>query len=282
MTKEEAIEKLRENYNFTNKFIDGKIKIENLNQKEMVKFNLLTKLSHLYPYISLSILLKDILECNERLEEILSEEEKKTYKKEIDDFFSLISEQDYFKDFFVKPNIFQHINGHEYVDLGLPSGLKWATCNVPINNPDAYGEYYAWGEIKPKSDYNESNSEVEGWEGNSQYDAATVNWGGTWRMPTKEELKELVDECTWEWMTHDNINGYKVTGPNGNSIFLPAAGYRYNSSLHNAGELGFYWSSTTDDKDYCKDVYFLGIDESGRYLASGAVFYGRSVRPVSK
>ena len=93
----------------------------------------------------------------------------------------------------------QH-NGHEYVDIGLPSGLKWATCNVGASSPEDYGDYFAWGETSPKAEYTWENSVTYGEQmsdisGNAQYDAATANWGGSWRMPTKEQMEELVEHC---------------------------------------------------------------------------------------
>ena len=186
------------------------------------------------------------------------------------------------------------INGHEYVDLGLPSGLKWATCNVGANKPEDYGDYFAWGETSTKAEYNSDNCPTYGLskselqsqgyvdsEGNitSQYDTARAKWGGKWRMPTKAELQELCNECTWTWMSQNGIDGYKVTGPNGNSIFLPAAGYRNGSSLFSAGSYGDYWSSTPYeyDDDGAYDLYFYG---SGHFMYDGYRYYGRSVRPV--
>ena len=99
-------------------------------------------------------------------------------------------------------------NGHEYVDLGFPSGLKWAACNVGANTPEEYGNYYAWGEIVPKTDYSDENCATLGKQlgdisGNANYDAATANWGAPWRMPTREELKELIDNCTFKWTTQN-------------------------------------------------------------------------------
>ena len=178
-----------------------------------------------------------------------------------------------------------YINGHEYVDLGLPSGLKWATCNVGANKPEDYGNYYAWGETSTKSLYT-SNSKTYGKQmydikGNSQYDAARANWGGTWRLPTKAELEELNNKCTWKWTTQNGVKGYKVTGPNGNSIFLPAAGYRYGSSLKEAGEGGFYWSSTPEEND-SHYVYYLGFGCIGHNLDDDRRYFGMSVRPVSE
>ena len=184
-------------------------------------------------------------------------------------------------------------NGHDYVDLGLPSGLKWATCNVGANSPEVYGQYFAWGEITTKDNYSDSNcptyglskSELESQgyidsEGNltSQYDAATANWGGTWRMPTRAEYNELLNNCTWTWTTQNGVNGYKVTGPNGNSIFLPAAGYRNGASLSYAGSFGYYWSSTPNDDS---SVYYLNFSSSIHNVNNGRNrYYGRTVRPV--
>ena len=122
------------------------------------------------------------------------------------------------------------IAGHDYVDLGLPSGTKWATCNVGATAPHEYGNYYAWGETTTKSTYSSENSRTHGVSmndisGNPTYDAARANWGGTWRMPTEAEMEELKDNCTWTWTTQNGVNGCTITGPNGNSLFLPAAGY---------------------------------------------------------
>lgn len=142
------------------------------------------------------------------------------------------------------------INGHEYVDLGL--SVKWATCNVGANKPEEYGNYYAWGETTTKSSYTEDNcltcgANISDISGNATYDAARANWGGSWRMPTEREMEELENKCTWKWTTQSGVNGYKVTGPNGNSIFLPAAGDCRGSSRHDVGEDGYYWSSTPDE-----------------------------------
>ena len=178
------------------------------------------------------------------------------------------------------------IGGYDYVDLGLPSGLKWATCNIGASSPEEYGNYYAWGETEPKSTYTEYNSITYGEQmgdisGDPEYDAATANWGSTWRMPTEEECEELVDECTWQWTTQNGVNGYKVIGPNGNHIFLPAAGYRDGSSLSIAGESGSYWSSTPDsDDDYAFNLYFDSSNYGVYYYTNR--YYGRSVRPVSE
>ena len=173
--------------------------------------------------------------------------------------------------------------GHGYVDLGL--SVKWATCNVGATSPEDFGHYFAWGETSPKAEYTEENSLTYGKDmsdisGNPQYDAATANWGGDWRMPTEEEMRELLNNCTWTWTAPNGVNGYKVTGPNGNSVFLPAAGYRDGSSLDYAGSYGDYWSSTPYDYNngsYAYSLYFLSgnQDMSGNYR-----YFGQSVRPV--
>ena len=177
------------------------------------------------------------------------------------------------------------INGHDWVDLGLPSGLKWATCNVGASQPHGYGNYYAWGETTTKSSYTEENSRTYGVSmndisGNATYDAARANWGSTWRMPTKAEMQELENNCTWTWTTQNGVNGMRVTGPNGNSIFLPAAGISVESSRSYVGGGGDYWSSTPDESN-TNCAYLLYFSSGYRY---GYCHYredGRTVRPVS-
>ena len=161
----------------------------------------------------------------------------------------------------------------EYVDLGLPSGVKWATFNVGATQPEEYGDYFAWGETEPKELYDESTySEKE-------EDAATANWGSEWRMPTQAEQDELRTECSWTWMTENDVNGYKVVGPNGNSIFLPAAGYCSGSSLYNVGHKGFYWASSlyTGNTSY---AYYLSFTYNDVSRYSNDRCYGQSIRPV--
>lgn len=193
-------------------------------------------------------------------------------------------------------------NGYAYVDLGL--SVKWATMNVGASKAEDYGSYFAWGEVEPKDYYdwstykycNGSSSKLTKYCNNSSYgnngftdnktqlelsdDAARVNWGGAWRMPTDAEMTELREKCTWTWTTQNGVNGYKVTSKtNGSSIFLPAAGYRTGSSLYNAGSDGGYWSSSliTDFPNYAWGVYF---DSGNVDRSSGNRYYGRSVRPV--
>ena len=177
------------------------------------------------------------------------------------------------------------ISGHSWVDLGLPSGLKWATCNVGASNPEDYGDYYAWGEVKTKSEYTEGNcstyeKQIGNISGNPQYDVACAKWGGSWRMPTRSEFQELIDNCTWEWTTKGGHKGYKVTGPNYKSIFLPAAGCR-NGADCIAKWSGYYWSASPyeDDSQGAYRLYF----EPGRRNSHWSYRNdGRSVRPVSE
>lgn len=175
--------------------------------------------------------------------------------------------------------------GHEWVDLGLPSGLKWATCNVGASCPEEYGNYYAWGETSTKSDYDWDNciSMDQSWSdigGDSNRDAARANWGGSWRLPTKAEFQELIDNCDWTWTTRNGHIGYKVTSKKNNqSIFLPAAGCRDGDTLRNDGERGYYWSSTPYE-GYYGYVCYLHFQEGYRSVNEIPSYGGLSVRPV--
>ena len=188
---------------------------------------------------------------------------------------------------------------HEYVDLGL--SVKWATCNVGASKPEEYGDYFAWGETQPKDYYdwstykwcNGSYDTQTKYCTDSYYgtvdnkttldlsdDAARANWGGSWRMPTRAEQDELRENCTWTWTTQNGVNGYKVTSKkNGNSIFLPAAGFRYDSSLDSAGSYGFYWSSSlyTDYPGIAYYSYFYSDSVDWSYYYR---YIGFTVRPV--
>ncbi len=192
---------------------------------------------------------------------------------------------------------------HEYVDLGLPSGTKWATCNVGADSPEEYGDYFAWGETTPKSTYNLSTYKwCKGdYDTQTKYctdssygtvdnkaildlsdDAAYVNWGTSWRMPTKAEQDELINTSytTWTWTTQNGVKGYKVTSKiNGNSIFLPAAGCRDDSGLGDAGSHGYYWSSSLYTS-ISYDAYYLGFRWSNVGSYRNHRYYGQSVRAV--
>ena len=190
------------------------------------------------------------------------------------------------------------INGREYVDLDLPSGTLWATCNVGASEPEEYGYYFAWGETKPKSTYDWStyfDKDNNGSTFKKYYkdggltelqpadDAATANWGSGWRMPSSDQIKELCNSSytTSEWTQLNGVYGRKVTSKsNGNSIFLPAAGHRWYDELTNAGSYGIYWSSPLH-LDGDDNAYHLGFSSgywSWYYNARRS--YGLSVRAV--
>ena len=187
----------------------------------------------------------------------------------------------------------------EAVDLGLPSGTKWASCNVGATKPEEYGGYYAWGETEEKNYYDwntyihcdgtedtchDLGSDISG----TQYDVAHVKWGGNWCMPTHEQQQELVENCTKRWITINGVNGFNFTGPNGNCIFLPVAGCRFGSDLYEAVERGFYWSSTQNPDKSNTAYYLLSIhsgDQSGSAISVGAYpstwrRNGMNIRPV--
>ena len=203
-------------------------------------------------------------------------------------------------------------NGHEFIDLGLPSGLKWATCNVGATSPEEYGNYYAWGEVEPKDVYDWTTykwATIEYSEPYNSYfldtltkyntdskkgnvdnktilepedDAAHANWGGQWRLPTDVEWTELIDKCKWKWTTRNGVNGYDVMSKtNNNFIFLPAAGNHSHKGLSNVGSFGCYWANLipTDSPSNSWDLEFYSSD---KYTVVNARFIGQSVRPVFK
>lgn len=175
--------------------------------------------------------------------------------------------------------------GYGWVDLGLPSGLKWSICNVGATTPEEYGDYYAWGELTTKETYDYSNCstyemEMSDISGDEQYDVAVAKWGNGWRMPTKDEMEELNTNCTWTWMTQNGVEGYKVTGPSGASIFLSASGYRYGSSIFFNGIGGCYWSSTPYDDEYNSDAYRLYFGCDYNYMNFDYRGMGQSIRPI--
>ena len=175
------------------------------------------------------------------------------------------------------------INGHEYVDLGL--SVKWSVCNVGASRPEEYGDLYAWGETETKTNYTQYNSKTFDRNfgnigGDSRYDAARKNWGGTWRLPTNSEWQELIDYCTWEWTNRNGVSGYKVTSNrNSRSIFLPAA-FSGETSPCSQGKYGAYWSSTPDS--YESFSYALYIYGGTYYTFCDVRYYGYCVRPVTK
>lgn len=219
-----------------------------------------------------------------------------------------------------------NLNGHEYVDLGLPSGIKWATTNVGANIPEEWGNHYAWGELSGKDnyckeyyegyrftrDYDEvtgGGKDADGFEiplkkVHHEYtatwpdygtnitagprDVASAVWGQGWRIPTQKETQELIKKCKWEWTTKNDVRGYKVTGPNGNWIFLPAAGYRSGLALNRAETRGYYWTSEMSKKSaimkdyYYNKPYYLYLGQNKHKVYVFDRTSGLSVRAVCK
>ncbi len=182
------------------------------------------------------------------------------------------------------------INGYEYVDLGLPSGLKWAAYNVGATTPYELGDYYAWGELKAKESFEAGNSltygiPMEDISGDVEHDVAALSWGSTWRIPTEAEARELKDNCTWEWVIVDNnIWGGFATGPNGKQIFFPSGGFKTETTVGFNEDEAAYWTSSPDnfehDPGYAAFFYiysnnFCNIGWMSRYA-------GMLVRPVSE
>ncbi len=190
----------------------------------------------------------------------------------------------------------------DWVDLGLPSGTLWATRNIGASSPEEYGDYFAWGETEPKDSYDlytykwweswtESGRTYWGYTkycyGSDAYmgivddrteldpedDAATVNWGSDARMPSYEQLQELISSCTRQWTQRNGVNGNLIIGPNGNTIFLPAAGVRYLEMLDLAGSSGLYWSRTVAG---AVGAYYL----RGSSVFTDGRYYGFTVRAV--
>ena len=196
------------------------------------------------------------------------------------------------------------IDGRDYVDLGLPSGTLWATCNVGASSPEEYGNHFGWGETQPKTSYDWStykyckgsaSTMITKYCTDSDYgavdnktelepsdDAATANWGADWQMPSEEQFDELINSSntTTTWTTTNGVYGRKITSKsNGNSIFLPAAGYRLDTSLKSAGSYGLYWSRSLF-ASYSVSAYYLDFVSSDIGTYGSYRCYGRSVRPV--
>ena len=211
---------------------------------------------------------------------------------------------------------------HEYVDLGLPSGLLWATCNIGANAPEEVGDLFAWGETSPKTTFTQSNyvffksettePDADGFtttnSGYTKYvmeseaskyglqgffdnlsvlekedDAAYVLWGEQWRIPTWDDINELRNQCTWTWVTLKGVDGYKVTGPNGNFIFFPAAGFIESYTL-SVGQGSMYWGSSLSPTypKWVASLYFYKVVSDGWHAGGfeGERYYGHSIRPV--
>ncbi len=198
-------------------------------------------------------------------------------------------------------------NGFHYVDLGLPSGTAWATCNIGANSPEEYGHYFAWGETTSKDEYSYNTykfgndfdvftkyTERDAWNPDGDNlstlepcdDAAHVLWGGKWRMPTRQEADELRILCSWEKVRYKGKKGCKITGPNGNSIFLPAAGHRSGVEFHSQNIGCTCWTSSVglwDDGrlDYVWATFICySVEDKDCMLFSNPRIYGYPIRPV--
>ena len=183
-------------------------------------------------------------------------------------------------------------NHPHVIDLGLPSGTKWACCNVGASAPEQYGNYYAWGETKPKDVYGFQSYQYGSSKDNlvdigldiagTSYDAATANWGAPWRMPSLDQIVELCENCSYTWTTQNGVEGGKFTGSNGGTVFIPAAGYRGDSGLHEASTIGMYWSSI-NGSGLGGDPYYgmhLGVYSGRAHADDKGRPNGLSVRPV--
>lgn len=188
------------------------------------------------------------------------------------------------------------IGGHDYVDLGL--SVKWATCNIGANDLEAYGNYYAWGETNSKENYTWNTYMVTGSKCgtvsdplynyvvssnksicSTKYDAAYAIWGKNWRMPTKDEVEELLDKCTFYWSTDNMINGCIVVGPNGNKLFLPAAGWVDEHENENKSKRGYYWIANSHDEIH---AYYLRVGDGVHDILKTSRCIGVPIRAVSK
>ena len=179
---------------------------------------------------------------------------------------------------------------HSYVDLGLPSGLLWASCNIEADSPEDYGDYFAWGETQPKSVYSTDSYTQTKYNENDGLsilqpidDAATANWGGGWHIPSLEEW--LIQYTTSIWTTQNGVYGRLFTASNGNTLFLPAAGYRNNSELYSAGGTGAYWINSLEQFDNIPlNARYFCFDSDYIFANSGLIwgfrYYGQTIRAV--
>lgn len=184
------------------------------------------------------------------------------------------------------------VNGFEYVDLGLPSGTKWATSNIGAKVPESAGTYFAWGEISESNYYTEAECEtcnlsvadltkheiIKSLRLTANYDAATYNMGIGWQTPTKQQYEELKSNCTWMWQ--DKPSGYKIVAKNGKSIFLPTTGYMSNGGNLNYANQGFYWTSEVESGS-SKNAIGLGFSSNEYNIKSYYRDGGRCIRAVT-
>jgi len=171
------------------------------------------------------------------------------------------------------------IDGHEYVDLGLPSGTKWATMNVGASSETDYGNYYQYGKGDAQYAATSGDSNYGGTEDplDSFVDTAVQVWGGSWHMPTRTQMQELAANTTYELTTINGVNGGKFTATNGNYVFFPAAGFWSLGSQYGVGNGGSYWGSSPNGSGL---AYYLFFDYGGKGVGYNDRKYGYSVRPV--
>lgn len=175
---------------------------------------------------------------------------------------------------------------HEYIDLGLPSGRLWATCNIGAKKPTDSGDYFAWGATEP---YNLDDCNTDNYkktdaasitEIDDEHDSATVLWGKEWRMPTLTDFAELIENTEFDFVENDELNYSVYTSKiNGKKLIFPAAGHVGGGTLYGRGSYGYYWSRTRDSS---ADAWRLFVDSGGRYMDNSNRFYCFSVRPVRR
>lgn len=192
------------------------------------------------------------------------------------------------------------INGHKFIDLGLPSGLLWADCNIGASTPKEFGSSFAWGEIETKTDFTWANYKFQ--NGSSKFsletvfyvskynsldnkktllaedDVATMKWGEKCHMPTQLDMKELCEKCIWKWES----GGCTVTGPNGNSIYLPATGRLLSNEITNKGTAGYYWTRSRSVEKPAEAYHLIMYDDSRFYNSTLLRSYGIYVRAVAE
>lgn len=194
----------------------------------------------------------------------------------------------------------QSINGHEYVDLGLPSGTLWATCNVGANSPEDYGDYFAWGETEPKEKYDFFNDykyfDINVTKGFTKYtnsdgktelvpedDAAYIKWGNSWHIPSYEQIIELYENCSFKQTSMNGVEGYIfISNKNGKSIFFPYSGYYEGNQLKEANTVGYYWTRSlsrisTAGEDFAHTLY-MSSSHTNMYVNHR--YKGLAIRPV--
>ena len=187
-----------------------------------------------------------------------------------------------------------YINGHGYVDLELPSGTKWATCNIGSNSPEDYGYYLAWGETEPKKEYDNTllkGVPIDDISNNDNYDVAKIKWGNGWSIPSKNQWDELIQCCKLKVLSMHGIKGVLFIGNNGKTLFFPATGRKLGTLLQFDGNDGYYWSSNADYTYQGKPAYASDAYSTEYVISKTACIafcqpewreYGLTIRPIAK